>query len=64
MEAPLGNTVRKILNDKDASKKLMQTIILGERFGDKNEFINIEDKKIKIHRVTSLINNIGKKTER
>ncbi len=60
MEAPLGNIVRKILTDKDASKKLMQQIILGERFGDKAEYLNLEDKKIKIQRVASVENTIDK----
>lgn len=54
MEAPLGTIVRKILNDQDASKKLMQQIILGERLGVTNNSINLEDKTIKIHRVASL----------
>lgn len=60
MEAPLGNIVRKILTDKDASKKLMQQIILGERFGDKAEYLNLEDKKIKIQRIASVENTFDK----
>lgn len=54
MEAPLGNIVRKILNDKDASKKLMQQIILGERFGGNQDYLDLENKKIKIQRVSSV----------
>jgi hypothetical protein len=54
MEAPLGTIVRKILNNQDASKKLMQQIILGERLGVSSNSINLEDKTIKIHRVASL----------
>lgn len=60
MEAPLGNIVRKILTDKDASKKLMQQIILGERFGDKAEYLNLDDKKIKIQRIASVENTFDK----
>jgi hypothetical protein len=60
MEAPLGNIVRKILTNKDASKKLMQQIILGERFGEKAEYLNLDDKKIKIQRVASVDNTIDK----
>jgi hypothetical protein len=60
MQAPLGNIVRKILTDEDASKKLMQQMILGERFGGKEEFINLDDKKIKIHRVVSFDGNTNK----
>lgn len=60
MEAPLGNIVKKILTDQGASKKLMQQIILGERFGDKQDFINLDDKKIKIHRVVSFNGNSNK----
>ncbi len=60
MEAPLGNIVRKILTDKDASKKLMQQIILGERFGDNAEYLNLEDKKIKIQRIASVENTFDK----
>lgn len=60
MEAPLGNIVRKILTNQDASKKLMQQMILGERFGGSEEFINLDDKKIKIHRVVSFDGNPGK----
>jgi hypothetical protein len=64
MEAPLGNIVRKILTDKDASKKLMQQIILGERFGDKAEYLNLENKKIKIQRIASVDNTIDKNFRR
>lgn len=60
MEAPLGNIVRKILTDKDASKKLMQQIILGERFGDNAEYLNLENKKIKIQRIASVENTFDK----
>lgn len=65
MQAPLGNIVRKILTNEDASKKLMQQIILGERFSSgKDEFINLEDRKIKIHRVASLEGNTDKQIKK
>ena len=54
MEAPLGNIVRKILTNRDASKKLMQQIILGDRFDESNDFINLDNRKIKIQRVTTI----------
>lgn len=54
MEAPLGNIVRKILSNEDASKKLMQHIILGERFEERVDVIHLEEKKIKVSRVASL----------
>lgn len=54
MEAPLGSIVRKILTNQDASKKLMQQIILGERFGGKDDFINLENRRIKVQRVVSV----------
>lgn len=60
MEAPLGNIVRKILTDKDASKKLMQQIILGERFGGREEYLNLDNRIIKIQRVASVENSFDK----
>lgn len=63
MEAPLGNIVRKILTNEVASKKLMQQIILGERFGGNADF-NLDDRKIRVQRVASLDSNIDKKLKR
>lgn len=62
MEAPLGKLVRKILSNEYASKKLMQQIILGERFEEESGAIHLEERKIKISRVASLNGGPHKKS--
>lgn len=47
MDAPLSDKVRKILKDREATKKLMKAAIAGARNGY-SEKIEIEGKKYKI----------------
>jgi hypothetical protein len=62
MEAPLGKLVRRILSNEHASKKLMQQIIIGERFEEKSDAIHLEEKRIKVSRVASLNGGPHKKS--
>jgi hypothetical protein len=63
MEAPLGDIVRKILRNQNASKRLMELLIFGEGH-DEDNYILLDNKKYKVRRVSSLPMNIDKKQKR